>query len=246
MSLKEFFIDEKIIFPFHHFGLFHFLLIFTLLIICIFLSIKALKINKLKETHKQKILKTLAIIFLLNMLILYISSFYYHNFNYQTMLPLHLCYLSNYYYIFTVLLNQKKLYTYIYYLAFLGPIPAIIFFDVPSIFESFNFYLYLISHHLLVIAGLICFYMYPQKIKLNQIIKLYLSLNVINIFIMIFNFYFHTNYFFSNSIPLFIIKALPFLKFFPTPYILQTLIIFLIIILTIFWHIIYRKLNKNN
>ena len=144
MSLKEFFIDEKITFPFRHFGLFHISLILILFIICFIISLKAKKINKLSDNTKQTILKILAIIFLINMLTLYLSSFYYHNFDFQTMLPLHLCYLSNYFYIFVILFNQRKLYIYIYYLAFLGPIPAIIFFDVPTILESFNFYLYLV------------------------------------------------------------------------------------------------------
>ena len=139
------------------------------------------------------------------------------------MLPFHLCYLSNYFYIFAVLLNKEKGYSYIYFLSFLGPIPAIIFFDVPSCWESFNFYLYVISHHLLVFMGLFTFYLYPKRINWKHLVKLFIALNILYFLMKIFNIYFDTNYFFSEVIPPFIIELLPFLKYFPVVIILEVM-----------------------
>ena len=179
------------------------------------------RINQLSLITKRRIVVGFSLLLLANMIILYVSSFYYHSFDYKTMLPLHLCYLSNYFYIFVILFKKKSLYPYLYFLAFLGPIPAIIFFDVPSCWESFNFYLYIISHHLLVIMGLFTFYLYPKKIEVKHVIRLVIVLNILYVFMKIFNFYFDTNYFFTKVIPPFIIKLLPFLQYFSVFVILE-------------------------
>ncbi len=235
MMLKEFFVDENIIIPFKLFGKTHiFLIVFVILGLFIIHKNK-IKIYNLPIIIKRKITIVFAILFLFNMLGLYASSFYYNSFDYKTMLPLHLCYLANYFYIFAILFNLKKLYPYIFFLAFLGPIPAIIFFDVPSVWESFNFYLYVISHHLLVLAGLFTFYLYPQKMKIKYVIKLFIVLNFLYILINVFNCYFGTNYFFSKGVPKFILDLAPFLNFFPTMFILEVMELFLMWVLFYFY-----------
>ena len=177
MMLKEFFVDENITIPFKLFGKTHWFLMIMVLAGLILIYVSRERINQLSLITKRRIVVGFSLLLLANMIILYVSSFYYHSFNYKTMLPLHLCYLSNYFYILAVILAKEKWYPYLYFLAFLGPIPAIIFFDVPSVWESFNFYLYFISHHLLVIMGLLTFYMYPRKIELKHVFKLVVALN---------------------------------------------------------------------
>ena len=223
MMLKEFFVDENITIPFKLFGKTHLFLITFVLAGLFFIYFNRKRIYGLSKNVKRKIVVMFAIILLANMLILYISSFCYQTFDYKTMLPLHLCYLSNYFYILVILFRIEKCYPYHYFLAFLGPVPAIIFFDVPSCWESFNFYLYIISHHLLVIMGLCTFYLYPKKINLKHIVKLFIFLNILYFLMKIFNIYFDTNYFFSEGIPPFIIELLPFLKYFPIVIILEVM-----------------------
>lgn len=221
MMLKEFFVDENITIPFQLFGKTHLFLMAFVLAGLILIYSNRKKIYQLPKACKRKIVVVFAIILLVNMLTLYVSSFYYHSFDYKTMLPFHLCYLSNYFYIFAVLLKKENWYSYIYFLSFLGSIPAIIFFDVPSCWESFNFYLYVISHHLLVLMGLFTFYLYPRKIELKHVFKLIVVLNIIYFLMKIFNYYFGTNYFFSQAIPPFIIHLMPFLKYIPVVIILE-------------------------
>ena len=228
MKLKEFFVDENITIPFKLFGKTHLFLMAFVLAGLILIYSNRKKIYQLPKACKRKIVVVFAIILLVNMLTLYVSSFYYHSFDYKTMLPFHLCYLSNYFYIFAVLLNKEKGYSYIYFLSFLGPIPAIIFFDVPSCWESFNFYLYVISHHLLVIMGLFTFYLYPHKIEVKHLIWLVVVLNILFVLMKIFNDYFGTNYFFTNAIPSFIVELFPFLKYFPVVIILEGMEILII------------------
>lgn len=243
MMLKEFFIDENITIPFKLFGKTHLFLMFFVLLFWGILFFKKKKIYQLKDKTKRGITVFFAIILLINMLVLYVSSFYYHSFDYKTMLPLHLCYISNYFYIFVILFHKKRLYQYIYFLAFLGPIPAIVFFDVPSVWESFNFYLYVISHHLLVIAGLFTFYMYPMKIKLKSIGFLIIVLNILYFIMTIFNYYFQTNYFFSEAIPEFILELFPFLKFIPIFVVLEVVEIMIMLVLYLFFKREYSLLK---
>ena len=228
MMLKEFFVDENITIPFKLFGKTHLFLLAFVLVGLLIIYVNRKRIYQLSKNVKRKIVVVFAIILLVNMLTLYISSFYYHIFDYKTMLPFHLCYLANYFYILAVLLKKEEWYSYIYFLSFLGPVPAIIFFDVPSCWESFNFYLYVISHHLLVLMGLFTFYLYPKKVDLKHLVKLFIVLNVLYFLMKIFNICFDTNYFFSQAIPPFIIELLPFLKYFPVVIILEVMEIIII------------------
>ena len=221
MKLKEFFVDENITIPFKLFGKTHLFLITFVLVGLMVIYFNRKRLYQLSNVLKRRIVVIFAIILLLNMIVLYVSSFYYQTFDYKIMLPFHLCYLSNYFYIIAVILKKENWYSYLYFLAFLGPIPAIIFFDVVSVWESFNFYLYVISHHLLVIMGLCTFYLYPRKVELKHVFKLVVVLNIIYFLMKIFNYYFGTNYFFSQAIPPFIIHLMPFLKYIPVVIILE-------------------------
>ena len=221
MKLKEFFVDENITIPFKLFGKTHLFLIAFVLVGLMVIYFNRKRLYQLSNVLKRRIVVIFAIILLLNMIVLYVSSFYYQTFDYKIMLPFHLCYLSNYFYIIAVILKKENWYSYLYFLAFLGPIPAIIFFGVVSVWESFNFYLYVISHHLLVIMGLCTFYLYPRKVELKHVFKLVVVLNIIYFLMKIFNYYFGTNYFFSQAIPPFIIHLMPFLKYIPVVIILE-------------------------
>lgn len=242
MKLKEFFIDEKITIPFKLFGKTHIFLLLFVIIGCLIIYINKEKIFNIKPKNKKKFTKIMASILLLNMLTLYVSSIYYQAFDYKDMLPFHLCYIANYFYIIVVFLNKENLYKYSYFLSFLGPIPAIIFFDVPSVWESFNFYLYVISHHILVLTTFLTFYMYPKTIKIKDTIKLAIVLNILYIAMSIFNAYFNTNYCFSGGIPEFIINLFTFLKYIPTTIILEITEIGILCILYIFFNREYKKI----
>ena len=186
MNLKEFFIDEKITIPFKLFGKTHLFLILIIIISFIIIYHNRFKLTNLNIKTKKIITKLIALFLLLNMIILYISALYYHNFNFNTMLPFHLCYISNYFYIYTILFNKEKLFKYNYLLCFLGPIAAIIFFDVPSVLESFNFYSYVICHHIFLIGGILTFYLYPKHIYKKDLLKLFFILNIYFIFMIIY------------------------------------------------------------
>lgn len=231
MTLKEFFIDNKITIPSKLFGKTHLFLLSLVIIGLILIYYNRKKLFNLKPKTKKRITKILAIILLANMLTLYISTIIFDYFDYKDMLPLHLCYIANYLYIISILFNIEPLYKYSYLLSFLGPIPAIIFFDVPSLWESFNFYLYVISHHFLVLSSYLTFNMYPKKITIKNTITLTIVLNVYYLIMCQFNRVFQTNYCFSNGIPPFIPEIFPFLKKIPTTLTLELTEIFILFLL---------------
>lgn len=236
MKLKEFFVDEIVFIPFKLWGKTHLFLILFVLVGLLLVYLNRKKIYQILPKNKRKITLVFASILLLNMTLLYVSSFAYDCFDYKTMLPFHLCYLANYFYMFVIFLKKESLYPYLYFLPFLGSIPAIIFFDVVSVWESFNFYLYLISHHLFIIMGLITFYMYPRKIKYRHVFRLILTLGGIYLFMVGFNQTFGTNYFFSEGIPPFILEMLPILNKFPVSLILVLMEILIIWVLYTFFN----------
>lgn len=243
MTIKEFFIDETITIPYKLFGKTHLFLLAFVIIGLAIIYFNRTKIYKISFKSKRRITKIIAIILLTNLLTLYIFQPLFHNFDFKDMLPLHLCYLSNIFYIYVILFNKENLYKYTYFLSFLGPIPAIIFFNVPSVWESFNFYLYVISHHILVLGGFLTFYMYPQKIDKKSPIKLAIILHIMYFIMMIFNNHFDTNYFFSESIPPIIIEIFPFLKYLPTTLILEVVAISLIYFLYKFFNNQSKKIK---
>ncbi len=237
MTLREFFVDEVITIPFKLWGKTHLFLLTWVVLALGLVIIKRKKIYQLKSKQKRVITLIFCGILFLNMLTLYISSIYYQCFDYKTMLPLHLCYLANYFYIFVVWSRKSTLYPYLWFMPFLGSIPAIIFFDIVSVWESFNFYLYLISHHLFLIMGLITFYMYPKKITYKHVFQLVFVLTGIYLVMIVFNQAFQTNYFFSQGIPSFILEIFPFLRNMPT-------ILILFVMELVIMGILYKFFNK--
>ena len=96
--LKEFFVDQNITIPFKLFGKTHCFLMLFVLVGLFIVYFNRKRINHFLERLKRKIVVIFALILLFNM-ITYFGS----------------------------ILAKEKWYPYLYFLAFLGPIPAIIF-----------------------------------------------------------------------------------------------------------------------
>ena len=111
MKLKEFFVDENITIPFKLFGKTHLFLIAFVLVGLMVIYFNRKRLYQLSNVLKRRIVVIFAIILLLDMVVLYVSSFYYQTFDYKTMLPFHLCYLSNYFYIIAVILKKENWYS---------------------------------------------------------------------------------------------------------------------------------------
>ncbi len=238
--LREFFVDEKVKYAFHLFGPTHFFCLLIVLLSLVFIFIYRDKISKMSKKQKNIILKTGVLIMLLNTIIYYVGLITFGIFNVKENLPLHLCFLSGYTFIYAILSEKHILLKYLFFLSFAGPLPAMIFPELTSTWDYYLFYEFFMSHHLFMILSFFAYFAYNVKIKLKDIIDLFIFANCFFIFIIIYNNIFGSNYFFSGNIPEFIVKLMPFLQRLNTIFVLETMTL---IIFTLLYQLV-RFRNK--
>lgn len=208
--MKEFFVNEKIGIPFHKFDLTH-ICLSLLLIICLFIIYK--KRNELPKIKNKKRLKIIfSVILITNMCILYGTYMYYGVWDYKMHLPLHLCFITGNLYAIAAIFDLKALYRIVYFLVFIGPLPAIIWPDNTSCFDNYLWYHYIISHHGLFIFSFFTYYMDKVKITKRDLINTLLVGNIIFFSMAIFNNIFGTTYIMTNELPEHILTLYPFLR----------------------------------
>lgn len=215
--IREFFVNDYPFVPYKPFGFIHTLCILSVVITLIIIYINRNKISSLKEQTKTKILNTVAIIMLINMIIYNIAPHIFKYFDYKIHLPFQLCFIAGYMFMYGILFKKEKILKLTLFLSFIGPIPAILWPDLPSTFDNFNFWKYFISHHVFICASFFSYYALNYKIKKKDIIKAFIFANILVIIMMPFNHMFNTNYIYSSEIPHNIIEMYPWLIHLP-PY----------------------------
>ena len=210
--IREFFLDEKPGIPFKLFGGIHFGCLAILIISLIMVYKYRYKIKNIKDENKKKIRLTMFIILISNMLIWYGSYIYYGVYDIRVHLPLHFCFIAGNLFMIYLLTLNRKLYKVVFFLTFIGPLPAVIYQDLVSSFDYFVFYQYFISHHLLMIFSYFILYMDDFTIKLKDVFRTFVWANIIFITMMIINQIFGTNYIMSKELPPHIYELFPIFK----------------------------------
>lgn len=210
--IREFFLDEKIGIPFHLFDMIHFGCLLTLIVSLYLIYRNRHKIQKIAIHKKNKIRLYMFVILFFNMFLYYGSYLYYGVYDIRVHLPLHFCFIAGILFMIYLITKWKNLYHIVFFLTFIGPLPAVIYPDLVSSFDSFIFYQYFISHHLLMIFSYGILYMDDHHITLNSAFWTYIWGNVIFITMMIVNFIFKTNYIMSNQLPEHIYTLFPVLR----------------------------------
>lgn len=219
--LREFFVNENPQFLFKQWGLIHnFFSVATLMLLLI---IYLYKDRFSKNKNKEVILKISAIILLINMFIYTFGNLYYGSFNYKEMLPFHLCFIANYMFIVAILFKKYNILKYTLFMSFIGPIPAMLWPDLISTIDNFNFWQLIISHNFFICVSLYSFYALNYQIVFKDFLKLFLFLNLLLIIVTPFNYIFDTNYIFTNHIPENVIDLYPWLTKFPPHLVLEIL-----------------------
>lgn len=238
--IREFFVNEHPKFLFHQFGLIHNIFIIIPIIGLIIIYFNRNEIAKIKKEKVNVILKVSAIIMLLNMIIYTFGNLYYDHFYIDKDLPFHLCFIANYMFMFGILFNKENILKYTIFLSFIGPIPAILWPDLVSTIDNFNFWQYVISHHFFIMISLFSYYALGYKVEMKDYIKTIILTNILMIAMMPFNHYFHTNYIFSSEIPENVMVLYPWLKYFPP---VLTLEVTGMVISGLIYYFIIRKRN---
>lgn len=244
--IKEFFRNDNPFVPFKEFGFIHCTCILIVLIGLIIIYYNRNKISNLPEKNKKRILNCVAIVMLINMVIYNIAPHVFGYFNYKIHLPFQLCFIAGYLFMFGILFQKQSILKLTFFLSFIGPIPAILWPDMPSTFDDFNFWKYFISHHLFILASFFSYYAYNYKITQKDIVKVFLFTNILILIMLPFNLIFNMNYIYSNQIPSNVLKLYPFLDKIPA---YLTIEILGIIIMTILYQIVRlrnKELVKNN
>lgn len=238
--LREFFVNETPKFLFKQFGLIHCIFISIPIIFLILIYKNRNKIAKIPKEKTKKILKISAIILLLNMLIFTFGFLYYGVFDYKRHLPFHLCFIANYMFMYGILFEKEWILKYTIFLCFIGPIPAILWPDMISTIDNFEWWQYVISHHFFIIISFFSYYALEYKVELKNYIKVFIFTNLLMFIMYPFNLIFNTNYIFSTEIPENVMVLYPWLKYFPP---MLTLEVVGLVISGAIYYFIIRKRN---
>ena len=210
--MREFFVDEIIDVPYVFLDWQHIICLSLLLIIFTIIVLNKNKISNLTLKIKDKVSFICILVMFINMVLYYGSKVVYGTFNWKVDLPFHLCFISNFLFMYTVIKKNDKLYKWVYFLAFIGPLPAILWPDNPSGYNSFNYYHQFFSHHFYLLSNMFVLYAYNWKIAKKDMLLAYLYTSLIFWFFVLFNYIFGTNYIMSSNLPPHILKIYPWVK----------------------------------
>lgn len=213
--IKEFFRNDHPFIPFKPFGFIHCICISLVIITLIIIYINRNKISNMNEKTKKRILKTTAIIMLVNMIIYNIAPHLFGYFDYKIHLPFQLCFISGYMFMYGILFEKEWILKLTLFLSFIGPIPAILWPDMPSTIDDFNFWKYFISHHVFICISFFSYFTLNYKITKKDILKAFIFANCLILIMMPFNHIFKMNYIYSSEIPHNIVEMYPFIENFP-------------------------------
>lgn len=211
--IREFFRNDYPFIEFKPFDFIHITCIFFVVITLILIYVNRNKISALKETTKRKILITIAIIMLINMIIYNIAPHIFNYYDYKIHLPFQLCFISGYLFMYGIFFKNERILKITFFLSFIGPIPAILWPDLPSTFDDFNFWKYFISHHIFICTSFFSYYALNYKINKNNLLDVIIITQLMILAMMPFNIIFDMNYIYSAEIPSNIVQMYPFLKY---------------------------------
>lgn len=237
--LREFFVNEHHTFAYKQFGLIHNIFSIIPVIILIIIYLNRNKISEIPKNKSKRFLKISAIILLLNMIIFTFGNLYYGSFDISKHLPFHLCFIANYMFMYAILFEKENILKYTIFLCFIGPIPAILWPDMTSTIDCFEWWQYVISHHFFICVSFYSYYALNYKVEFKNYIKTFILTNFLMLIMYPFNITFNTNYIFSTKIPDNVILLYPWLKYFPPILILE--IVGLIISGSIYYFLIRKR-----
>lgn len=172
--------------------------------------------DKLAFSRFDIIGKIAAYILLANMLVHYSSRIILGIWSIEEDLPLHLCFITNFFMIYILLTDNKRgFYGIIYYFTVIGPLPAMIFPDLRFSPDSWVFWQFVISHHFMLLVSVFCLAVRGYSVSLGGAAAAFAAGNAYILLISLFNRLAGTNYAMINALPEQLYEVFPFLKALP-------------------------------
>lgn len=151
-----------------------------------------------------------------NMAVHYISKIALGVWRFDTDLPLHLCFITNFLMIYILLTdNRQNLYRIVYFFTFIGPLPAMIWPDLDYGWQSYTFYQFIISHHVMLLISLYCLFVLDYRVEIRAALPAVVGGNAVIFAVAVFNHVFGTNYIMMNELPEQLYEVYPFLDMLP-------------------------------
>jgi uncharacterized membrane protein YwaF len=145
-------------------------------------------------------------------------------------------------FIYGILFEKEWILKYTIFLSFIGPIPAILWPDFISTVDNYEWWQYVISHHVFICLSFFSYYALNYKIEKKDFIKTFVLTNFLMLIMYPFNLLFDTNYIFSTSIPDNVMALYPWLKYFPPMITLE--VVGLIISASLYYFIFQKRNNE--
>ncbi len=196
--------------------------------------------------HFKAVRITMATVLLLNMAVHYISKILLGVWSFEVDLPLHLCFIANFFMIYILYTGNKYgLYRIVYFFTFIGPLPAMIWPDLRCSYDSYIFYQFIISHHIMLLCSLYCLCVLKYHTSVKCSIPTFIIGNAVVGSVMLFNMHFGTNYIMMNELPPQLYEIYPFLDMFP-PLVWLELVGILAILGSCIPMLVLKKLDAKN
>lgn len=172
--------------------------------------------EKLARVDRRAARFTMAGVLAGNMLLHYISRIALGIWRFEEDLPLHICFVTNFLLIFILLTdNRNGLFGVVYYFTLIGPLPAMIWPDLSYSWQSYTFWQFVISHHVMLLFSFFCLFVLGYETRLKSIIPAFLCGNLYIGTVWIFNAVFDTNYIMMSELPGQLYELYPFLDAMP-------------------------------
>ena len=214
--ITSFFTDETdVVEKLNLFGWEHFLLLGLTLLGGILLYRCRHRLRRWRGRERVRIV--MAALYLVNMLVFYGVFLVKGIYDWHIHLPLHLCFLTNFAFIYILLTGNRRLFQIVFFFTWVGPLPAMLMPNTPMRFDRFLTYHFAISHHLLLLMGLYCLFVLGWQVEWRDVGRAFLAGNVVFLAVFAFNAVFGTNYIMTTRLPAHIIAMLPFLRWFDYP-----------------------------
>lgn len=184
--------------------------------VLLYIALFAFRGRIAKLGHFKAVRMIMASVLLGNMAIHYISKIVLGVWTFEVDLPFHLCFITNFFMIYILYSNNRgNLYRIVYFFTFIGPLPAMIWPDLNSSYDSYIFYQFIISHHVMLLCSLYCLCVLKYETSVRSVLPTVIIGNLLVGAVMIFNMNFGTNYIMMNELPAQLYEVYPFLHALP-------------------------------
>ena len=198
--MRDFLLSKNMKFPFKLFGIQHILIIVITIILFLLILIFKKKLFKIDNNHFRILRFIIIFILLSNMLIYRLSYMHYGVYNIKIHLSLYYCHITNYLFIFSLLINQKSFYKIIYGLSWIGAIWTVFFPDFSVGIDCFILYNSFISHNLLLVFTTLIMVIKKIEYNFKDLFRSMIIAIIIVLFTYVVNYDFKTRFNTPDSI----------------------------------------------